>query len=109
MDGVHIADMGGQSMAVLAIVLVVLILVSAFFSSSEPAMMTLNRYRLKHLAERGHRAAQSAQKLLERPDRLISLLLFGNNFINILIAQIATVVTLATSWVPVVSPAVPRQ
>ena len=94
MDGVDISDMSGQSMAVLAIVLVVLILVSAFFSSSETAMMTLNRYRLKHLAERGHRAAQSAQKLLERPDRLISLLLFGNNFINILIAQIATVVTL---------------
>ena len=94
MEGVSFTDMGAQSMALLALVLVVLILISAFFSSSETAMMTLNRYRLKHLAERGHRAAQAAQKLLERPDRLISLLLFGNNFINILIAQIATVVTL---------------
>lgn len=94
MEGVHLTNMDGQPMAMLAVALVVLILVSAFFASAETAMMTLNRYRLKHLAERGHRAAQSAQKLLERPDRLISLLLFGNNFINILIGQIATVVTL---------------
>ena len=49
-----------------AILLVVLILASAFFSSSETAMMTLNRYRLKHLAERGHRAAQFGQSARTR-------------------------------------------
>ena len=94
MEGLRLTDLNGQSLLVLGLALIVLILLSAFFASSETAMMTLNRYRLNHLASRGHRAAQAAQKLLERPDRLISLLLFGNNFLNILIAQIATVATL---------------
>ncbi len=94
MEGIPLDGFDGHSLVTLAIALIALILASAFFSSSETAMMTLNRYRLNHLAEGGHRAAQSAQKLLEHPDRLISLLLFGNNFLNILIAQIATVVTL---------------
>ena len=74
--------------------LLVLIVASAYFSSSETAMMALNRYRLKHLADREHRAARRAQKLLERPDRLIGLILFGNNLVNILAAQITTVVAL---------------
>jgi len=56
--------------------------------------MALNRYRLKHLAEHEHRAARRAQKLLDRPDRLIGLILLGNNFVNILAAQITTVLTL---------------
>lgn len=94
MEGIPLGDFDGQSLVLLALLLVVLILASAFFSSAETSMMTLNRYRLNHLAERGHRAAQAAQKLLDHPDRLISLVLFGNNFLNILIAQIATVVTL---------------
>ena len=74
--------------------LLVLIVASAYFASSETAMMALNRYRLKHLADREHRAARRAQKLLERPDRLIGLILFGNNLVNILAAQITTVVAL---------------
>lgn len=78
----------------LIIALVVLIIASAYFSSSETAMMALNRYRLKNLADRGHRSATNAQQLLERPDRLIGLILLGNNFVNILSAQIATVITL---------------
>ena len=57
-------------------------------------MMALNRYRLKHMAEREHHAARRAQKLLDRPDRLIGLILLGNNFVNILAAQITTVLTL---------------
>jgi len=57
-------------------------------------MMALNRYRLKHLAERHHKGAVRAQRLLERPDRLIGLILLGNNFVNILAAQVATVMTL---------------
>ena len=78
----------------MVIALVVLIIASAYFSSSETAMMALNRYRLKNLADRGHRSATNAQQLLERPDRLIGLILLGNNFVNILSAQIATVITL---------------
>ncbi|WP_018865401.1 MULTISPECIES: HlyC/CorC family transporter [Thioalkalivibrio] len=70
--------------------LIVLFLLSAFFSGSETALMALNRYRMRHRAQTGHRTAAIAARLLERPDRLIGLILLGNNFVNILIAQIAT-------------------
>jgi len=75
-------------------VLAVLILLSAFFSGSETALMTLNRYRLRHLAEEGHAAARLAERLLRRPDRLIGLILLGNNFVNILASSLATVIAL---------------
>lgn len=65
-------------------------MVSAFFSGTETALMSLNRYRLRHLAESGHRGAILAQKLLSKPDRLIGLILLGNNLTNILITQLAT-------------------
>ena len=55
-------------------------------------MMTLNRYRLRHLAGSGHRGAQRALKLLDRPDRLIGLILIGNNLVNILASAIATII-----------------
>jgi len=78
----------------LVTLLFVLIGMSAYFSSSETAMMALNRYRLRHLAEKGHRGANRAQQLLERPDRLIGVILLGNNFVNILATQIATILAL---------------
>ena len=56
--------------------------------------MAINRYRLKHLANSGHRGARMAQKLLNRPDRLIGLILLGNNMVNILAASIATVIAM---------------
>ncbi|MGC9456015.1 MAG: HlyC/CorC family transporter [Halothiobacillaceae bacterium] len=71
-----------------------LLVLSGFFSSSETALMALNRYRLRHLAREGHGGAARAQKLLERPDRLIGLILLGNNFVNILASAIATVIGL---------------
>ncbi len=74
--------------------LLLLILLSAFFSGSETALMTLNRYRLRHLAEQGHRGARIAERLLQRPDRLIGLILLGNNFVNILASSLATVVAI---------------
>lgn len=74
--------------------LVGLIALSAFFSGSETGMMALNRYRLRHLHDQGHRGARRATKLLERPDRLIGLILLGNNFVNILASSIATVIAL---------------
>ncbi len=70
--------------------LFVLFLLSAFFSGSETALMAVNRYRMRHKAQQGHVGARLASRLLERPDRLIGLILLGNNFVNILIAQIAT-------------------
>ena len=74
----------------LLIAFVVLILLSAFFSSSETGLMTLNRYRLRHLADKNHGGAKRALRLLRRPDKLITLILLGNNFINVLITQLAT-------------------
>ena len=78
----------------LAGLLLVLIVLSGFFSGSETALMTLNRYRLRHLAKEGHGGARRAQQLLERPDRLIGLILLGNNFVNILASAIATAIAL---------------
>ncbi len=75
-------------------VLGALILASACFSGSETALMSLNRYRLRHRANAGDRSAQRVAKLLERPDLLISLILLGNNFVNISASAIATVLAL---------------
>lgn len=72
-------------------ILVFLILLSAFFSSSETAMMSLNRFRLKHLRKH-HRGARRAARLLDRPDRLIGLILIGNNAVNILAALVAGII-----------------
>lgn len=71
-----------------------LILLSGFFSSSETGMMSLNPYRLKHLVKSKHPGARKAQQLLERPDRLIGIILIGNNFVNILASSIATVIAI---------------
>lgn len=70
-----------------------LILLSAFFSSSETGMMSLNRYRLKHLVNKKHRAATRAAELLARQDRLIGVILIGNNLVNILATIVATAIT----------------
>jgi Mg2+/Co2+ transporter CorB len=69
-----------------------MIILSAYFSASETGMMTLNRYRLRHLAKHGHQAARRVESLLKQPDRLISLILIGNNLINILASSLATIV-----------------
>lgn len=81
-------------LSVLFIALAVLIVCSGFFSGSETGLMTLNRYRLRHLANVGHKGALRASKLLARPDRLIGLILLGNNFVNILASSIATIIAL---------------
>lgn len=73
-------------------ILFVLLLLSAFFSSSETGLMALNRYRMRHLEQQGHRGARIASQLLARPDRLIGLILLGNNFVNIFASAIATVI-----------------
>ncbi|WP_313021386.1 HlyC/CorC family transporter [Atlantibacter hermannii] len=80
------------STSTLIITLIVMVVVSAYFSGSETGMMTLNRYRLRHLAKQGNRAARRVEKLLRKPDRLISLVLIGNNLVNILASAIATIV-----------------
>jgi Mg2+/Co2+ transporter CorB len=72
--------------------LIFLILLSAFFSGSETGLVSLNRYRLRHLAKSKHGGALRASELLKRPDRLIGLILLGNNFANILASSIATII-----------------
>ena len=82
------------STASLFITLAILILLSGFFSGSETALMTLNRYRVKSLADKGHKGAKLAIKLLNRPDRLLGLILLGNNIVNIFAATLATIIAL---------------
>jgi len=80
------------STQMLFIVLGILILISAYFSGSETGMMSLNRYRLRHLEKEKHKGAKRVSKLLKRPDRLIGLILIGNNLVNIAAASIATII-----------------
>jgi len=79
------------SLGILFFLLLFLFLLSAFFSGSETALMALNRYKLKHHAKK-NKGAELAIKLLEKPDRLIGLILLGNNLVNILITQLATLI-----------------
>ena len=73
-------------------ILIFLIFVSAFFSGSETGLMSLNRYRLRHLVDKEHKGAIRAFNLLKQPDKLIGLILLGNNFVNILASAIATII-----------------
>lgn len=73
-------------------ILLVLTVLSAFFSSSETAMIGLNRYRLRHLVKEKHRGARKANRLLRRPDRLLGVILLGNNLVNFTAASVATVI-----------------
>ncbi len=86
MDDIHIG--------LLFVALALLIGCSAFFSSSETGLMTLNRYRLRHRAKAGDKAALRVSRLLERPDRLIGIILLGNNFVNILASSLATIIAI---------------
>jgi Mg2+/Co2+ transporter CorB len=79
-------------LGVLSGILFCLILLSAFFSSSETGMLSINKYRLKHLVKTKNRSAIKVNSLLERPDRLIGVILIGNNFVNILASAIATII-----------------
>lgn len=73
----------------LFVALIFLILASGFFSGSETGLFSLNRYKLRHLAKTGHVGAKRAHKLLSTPDRLIGIILLGNNFVNFLAVAIA--------------------
>lgn len=93
---------------ILWVLLVILLILSAFFSGSETGMMALNRYRLRHQKKKSS-GARRAAKLLEKPDRLIGLILIGNNAVNILAAIIANMLAIiyvgeaAAPWVATAS------
>ena len=86
--------MDNISTEILIIVLVILFLLSAFFSGSETALMSINKYKMRHQAKLNNKGAKAAKKLLENPDKVIGVILLGNNLTNILITQIATLISL---------------
>lgn len=100
--------MDDPSIGALSSAIAVLILLSAYFSGSETAMMRVNRHRLRHLANEGSRGARKANRLLKRPDRLLSLILIGNNFVNFTAASLATILVIEVlgesyiAWAPVI-------
>lgn len=97
--------MSELSMGMLLVVILILTIISAYFAGSETAMMALNRYRLRHLANEGHRGARKANRLLQRPDRLLGVILVGNNLVIILMATFANEVferLLGDTWGPTV-------
>jgi len=75
-------------------ILALMLILSAFFAGSETALMSLNRYRLRHLVKLKHPGAIKAHKLLQRPDHLLGLMLLGNIFINNFAASLATVIAI---------------
>jgi Mg2+/Co2+ transporter CorB len=80
------------SLFILLILLVFLLILSGFFSGSETGMMASNKVKLKNLSKKGNKGATRALELLKRPDKLLSAILVGNNFANILASAIVTIV-----------------
>ena len=83
--------MDTATIIILVITLVVLVCVSGFFSGSETGLMSINRYRLRHQMRAGEKAATRVSLLLERPDRLLGVILIGNTFANVLASSVATI------------------
>lgn len=81
-------------LSALATTLIVLLAMSAFFSLSETAMMASNRFRLRHLAQSGHHGAQKAIALLESTDKMLGVILLGNNLVNSAAATLVSVIAI---------------
>ena len=101
---------GGVCMQYYVLLIVLLLCCSAFFSGSETAVMALNRYRLQHKAMmKDQLQAQRLWRLLSKPERLLSMILIGNTFANIMLSSLCTWVTLETlgsEWIVVMSIAI---
>lgn len=80
------------SLWVLFLIIVILILVASFFSAAEIGVMSLNRYRLRHLVKKNHKSAIRINRMLAHPDRLLSVILIGNTLCNIIAAMAATLI-----------------
>lgn len=91
-NNIKVPFLDNISTEILFATLGILIIFSAYFSGSETGIMSLNRYRLRHLEKQNHRGAKRVSKLLDRPDRLIGLILIGNNLVNIAASAIATII-----------------
>jgi Mg2+/Co2+ transporter CorB len=86
MDGIPLSALGGT--------LIALLVISGFFSMAETSMMAANRFRLRHLAEHGHRGARLALELLARTDKLLGVILLGNNLVNAGAATLVSIITI---------------
>ena len=82
------------SLATLFLALVVILILSGFFSSSETSMMSLNRHRLNHLVRKGNKSAKLTSKLLAKTDKLLGSILFGNTLLNVAAATLTEVIVL---------------
>lgn len=80
------------SLSFLFFTVLLLVLLSAFFSSAEIGVMSINRYRLRHLVKKNHKAAIRINKMLSKPDRLLSVILIGNTVCNIVASMAATLI-----------------
>ena len=78
----------------LFVILAILILLSAFFSGTETALMRVNKYRVRHLAKKGNKSAKLAEKLLKKPEKLIAFILLGTNLVNFIAASLVGVVSM---------------
>ena len=87
--------MSHSHIVMLTLALVVLILISGFFSAAETGLMAINRYRLRHKARMKKRSAILILRLLKRPDRLLGMILIGNSFSNILASSLATLIAVS--------------
>ena len=76
------------------IVLIILLVLSALFSSAETALTTVNKIRIRSLAEEGKRSAKTVAKLIEDPSKMISAILIGNNIVNLSASSLTTAITL---------------
>ncbi len=75
-------------------ILIILLIMSGFFSMSETALMSLSKIRIRHMVEEGVKGAKLVEKLTEDPNRLLGAILIGNNVVNIGASALAT--TIAT-------------
>ena len=82
------------SLLSLIVTLVFLLILSGFFSGSETGMMAANKIKLKNLSKKSKNSAKRALELLKKPDQLLSAILVGNNFANILASAIVTIIFL---------------
>jgi magnesium and cobalt exporter, CNNM family len=83
---------GNFSLTTLFLILIGLVLISAFFSGAEIGMMSLNPYRLRHLVKKKNKKAIRVHQLLSKPERLLGVVLIGNTFANIIASAVATLI-----------------
>ncbi|MCJ7763646.1 MAG: DUF21 domain-containing protein, partial [Dehalococcoidales bacterium] len=81
--------------ALYLVILFICLLLSAFFSSSETAFISLERFRVQHMVDTKVKGAKRVSKMLERPDRFLSTILLGNNLVNTAAAAIATILAIS--------------